>query len=476
MLSTIGISNDEIELSVDNYYWIFKDETFKLSKIKELKQNIISYVEVDIKYCKETREIELFELDQVFNVKDKSLFKYFDKNQVNPKMEDLASTNIISYASILYNFKFKKQTGVRLTKAGKLFIGVDTMKINKSESTEINKFNTEIKDLVNNLFSGLVNNSQSLLINGASATGKFFFIKQIYKLIINISEQTYTTNFTTNITSNKENDKDINFNYNLSLFTYFEKALNIIDLFGKAEVKNNSNSSRFMQMIRFKFRKVKKINFLQEVKIKHFLFEKNRITGITEFIDKDQEYSFHAFHALIYGLHYLANVSKDNDLKETVELINEKTKKYFVDNNSISSKGKKNKDIKENKEMELLLDTIKKKYQHLSKEIAIFNDKYNQEDRESLNLSYFKEVLELFIFFNFSSELIIKILNLNLSLLFLIDLKFICDKEGKAIISDDYNDSLSIISTYLQCDKDMLTKRLVSREYRSPRGSLYVVK
>ena len=153
--SQSNINNtDDIDIQEGSYYWLYKDDMFKLSKIKEINKttNVYSIVEADIimnNLNNDNYQFEIIDKDKVSNIKDRGLFKYFDKSQLNPKINDLSTMNSASYPSILYNLKFKNSLGIRYFNAGKVLVGLDVTKqinMNNKDSIEsIGKVDKEDK-------------------------------------------------------------------------------------------------------------------------------------------------------------------------------------------------------------------------------------------------------------------------------------------------------------------------------------------
>jgi myosin heavy subunit len=230
-------------------------------------------------------------------------------------------------------------------------------------------------------------------------------------------------------------------------FKIFQDYINILELFGNCIDETTSNnaeklgefndmSSRYQRVVKFYFNKFKNANRLMKVKFKHYLCEKNRVV-------EECVFNFHIFHLLIEGLN---RIFKSTNLENTEKVI-------YNEFSRLKETG--------------LLDEFYQKYNNFDTSANVdFNEYYIKKFNLFLNFAKKKAINELTIKNIF--KLVIAILLLN-------HIDFDIDQEGKAIIYED-NKIICLITEILDCDKTTLIKRLISREYRSPRGSFYVTK
>jgi hypothetical protein len=228
----------------------------------------------------------------------------------------------------------------------------------------------------------------------------------------------------------------------------------LVYLFGNAVIGENKNSSRYLKLFKVYFHKLNtKFPHFTKIKTKYYLFEKNRIFNSQS---SNNYYIFHIFHAILEAFYWI--------LKSDEETINS----TFNDSNV-------NQD---------LIELIKSKYSHLSDYIEVFRKKYNNLTEE-FNQKFFKIYIEnfnLLLKCSKTLELNISFLDsifqLILSIYMILELEFSVDDEGKAFINrnTDDKDCLFYISSLLDCEIEVLKKRLISREMRSPTGSFYIIK
>lgn len=229
----------------------------------------------------------------------------------------------------------------------------------------------------------------------------------------------------------------------------------MVYLFGNAVIGENKNSSRYLRIFKVHFNKLNnKFPHFTKITTKFHLFEKNRIFNSQLY---NNYYIFHIFHAILEAFNLILNSDE-----ETVYAT-------FKDPNI-------NHD---------LIEVIKSKYNHLGEYIDIFRKKYNNLGDEFNNsklfdiyIENFKSLVNCTKDLNLNNSFLDGIFEVILSIYMILELTFSVDEEGKAFInrSTDDKDYLFYISKLLDCDIEILKKRLISREIRSPRGSFYVIK
>ncbi len=175
MISRLSINNEnkeDFDIKVENYYWVFYNESYKIGLIKSIKNNnVYEYTLFDINYYQKTFQLAQIS-DKIFITKDKSIFKYYDNSQIYPEITDLATIYLISYPVLLYNLKFKSITDYNLTSAGKLFVGIN---LNHNTILDMNNSNREmLSKITENIQINYLHQSsdQTIIINGGSFSGK----------------------------------------------------------------------------------------------------------------------------------------------------------------------------------------------------------------------------------------------------------------------------------------------------------------
>ena len=414
-----SLLNKNDEMVEGNYYWIYVNEIFKIAKIIKINSNIIEYHLCELIY--ENDQMEIIEYpDKSFSTKDTSIFIYFDDDQIDPEIEDLSLIKQISYPAILYNLKFKsKNINNNFIYSGRLLIVVNFVenfiKLENNRKFLISKTLHKINEYIQNTTL-----NQSLIINGGPLTGKSLIAKYI----------------STNIIKSEIIIEEIIMNLK-----------DYIDLFGNAIINDiNTNSTRFMSLIKFYFTDITHKNTLVKIKFSQFLFENNRITSNIE-----ESHKFHIIHSIIEGIYTLV----------TLDIY--KIKELFADL-----------DVN-------LINLLRKQYNDIKDFLAKFRGKFN-----SINDSFYLEIylknflqfIRINLYFQFKDNFLLKHINFVLAILFLSDIQYSIDTEAKCFIQREENDkdSLYYASKYLDCDMQILKKRLTSREIISPRGSFYIVK
>ena len=413
-----SIPNQNDNLIKGNYYWVFHSEIPKISKIINITSNIIEYNLCELFYDNDQMEIIEYS-DKCFSTKDRNNFKYFEDDQLDPDVEDLSSIKLISYPAILYNLKFKSNdAGNNFLYSGRLLIGVNIVenfrKLDNYEKVLNCKILLKIDEYLQN---SAIN--QSILINGVPLTGKSLIAKYVSKKIINL---------------------------NYSLFEIVTNLKDYIDLFGNTVVnEQNLNSTRYMSLVKFYFANILSKRTIVKIKFFYFLFENNRITN-----NLDKSYKFHIIHSIIEGIYLLLN-TEDIKIKELY----------------------KDLDIR-------IIKLIRKQYSEIKEFIFKFRAKFNLNKKFYLEiyLNNFLKFIKINFLFKFHEKFLFKHINFFLSILFLSDIDFSIDTEAKCFIKREENDkdNLFYASKYLDCDIQILKKRLISREIMSPRGSFYIVK
>lgn len=181
MISRLSLNNDnkeDFDIKIENYYWVFYNESYKIALIKGIKNNnVFEYNLFDINYHQKT--FHMFQIsDKSFTSKDKTIFKYFDNSQIYPENNDLAIIYHISYPVLLYNFKFKAITDYNLISAGKLFIGIN---LDYKTISDLNNSNREmLSKITENIQINYLhlNNDQTIIINGGPFSGNIKLNKE----------------------------------------------------------------------------------------------------------------------------------------------------------------------------------------------------------------------------------------------------------------------------------------------------------
>jgi hypothetical protein len=283
----------------------------------------------------------------------------------------------------------------------------------------LTKANTADLDSLCNVknFDMLENNT--IIINGLPSTGKTILTKRV---IDNLNVE------------NRHLQEYISF---LELFG------NCIDertADGASSFKElNENSSRYQRVVKLYFNKFKGANKLLKIKVKHYLCEKNRVV-------EGWMFNFHIFHLIIQGLYTL--FKKGSHMPGDFEKI------ILTDYAKLNETG--------------LIDEFYKTYNTFPNCTASvdFDEYYMKKFNGLLTFTKKKGIGE---------KIIKNIFNLVIGMLLLNHIDFDIDQEGKAFIHE-HDKIICQIAEILECDKTILIKRLISREYRSPRGSFYVTK
>ena len=443
MISRLSLNSeikDDLDLKCNNKYWILYNESYKVAMIKDIKNNnIYEYQLYELIYNNELPQLIEFS-DKSFSTKDKNVFKYFDLSQINPKNNDLANVYLISYPVLLYNFKFKALTNYNLSSAGKLFIGIN---LNYQIINSLNFSNRGIlSKIIERIQTNYIkeNSDQTIIINGGSHSGKSVLSSYIWNTLLN-------NDFFRKQFKNEYIAKEFE-----TIYTSLDE---LVALFGNAVVGDNNNSSRYLKLFKLYIMKFNNRNpCFTKIKSKYYLFEKNRIFNSILYCDY---YIFHIFHAVLEGFYWI--LTSDNQL--TIDSI-------FKDSNIDSE----------------LVELIKKNFDHLTDHIEMFRKKYNNLTDEFNKRFYkiytdnFKTLISSVKRLNLTINFLNSVFKTIISILFLLELKFSIDEDGKTYFDrKSYDkDCLFYISKIMDCDIHLLQKRLISREIRSPRGSFYVVK
>lgn len=443
MMSRLSLNSEnkeDFDIKPSSYYWVLYNESYKIAKIKEIKtNNIYEYQLYELTYTNKLAQfIEISE--KSFTTKDKTIFKYFDLTQINPENTDLATVYLISYPVLLYNFKFKANSNYNFSSAGKLFIGINityNLLLNQNISNKV--ILSKVCDSIQSTYSQQ-NTDQTIIINGGSLTGKSILANYIWRTLLN--NDFFRKQFKDEYIS-KEFEKT---------FTSLDK---LVSLFGNAVIGDNNNSSRYLKVFKLYLLKFSNKNpYFTKIKSKYYLFEKNRIFNSLQF---NNYYIFHIFHAVLEGLYWI--LTSDND-----SIINSIFNDSVIDS--------------------VLVEIIKSNYLHLTDFIEMFRKKYNNLTEEYNNrffkiyMDNFKTLISCVKSLNLSIDFLNSVFRIIISILLLLEIQFAVDVDGKVFFdrkSED-KDDLFYVSKILDCDIEILKKRLISREIKSPRGSFYIVK
>ena len=502
---------EDSQVQDNNLYWLVRNDTTKIIKIISSLSNTALDLKIPNWFIFESvlkgDLMQDNEYSIVLSQKEKSsLIPFVKEGLINfEEIKNLSEIPAVSFASLIFNiFLETQQCEFSLFRANSIYIGYNLQLIGKDED------NNSISNLTNIKLSDYRNNKLNISLISDKVIDRFKSnLNKENKNISCILNGTPVNEINSNILC-----KVIPLSYSSITELILPKVSNLIKSFGSIIVNKDSItlSSQYNQISRMYFHPYSNIDILYCMKIKYYLFIRNIIL-------KNDTYFF--VHGLIETMYnkYKNLSMQDNiiDNKDTNNIIYSQLIDEVLDviyniigldivkvfyekyNKNLSHDEQINiKDISISKDSNSSFESF-----HSENKENIENNHNNQDKEAVFNsdilISNFTTTLnDLISMFNNSKDVLIQILKTIFICLYLKELVFEEDKEGKVLLLTNnnldtysnlfYNNKtnnikmdnnykfIQKISVLMEIDPKTLLKNLVSKEIKSPNGSFYIVR